>query len=201
MDEASESGARRAARKVGLVARKSRCRQDMDNRGEFQDSRPGPQLDRSGREVRPQPRRRGAFLPRAGRHLTTRGRAFTGPPHCREWSARPAARRRALLGHARTRPRRGSDLARSLAKTACAPGQRNNPGRTTAHDLGGSHQPQDDPKRERGDSARRGTARRRSRGRKADQGEQRYATHDDASCRVDPRESRVGERTQPSLRK
>ena len=36
MDEASESGARRAARKVGLVARKSRRRQDMDNRGEFQ---------------------------------------------------------------------------------------------------------------------------------------------------------------------
>ena len=36
MDEASESGARRAARKVGLVARKSCCRQDMDNRGEFQ---------------------------------------------------------------------------------------------------------------------------------------------------------------------
>jgi len=36
MDEASESGARRAARKVGLVAKKSRWRRDsMDNRGGF----------------------------------------------------------------------------------------------------------------------------------------------------------------------
>ena len=40
----------------------------------------------------------------------------------------------------------------------------------------------------KGESAWRGTANRRSRGRKADQGEQRYATHDDTSCRVDPSE-------------
>jgi hypothetical protein len=36
MDEASESAARRAARKVGLVAKKSRWRRDsMDNHGGF----------------------------------------------------------------------------------------------------------------------------------------------------------------------
>jgi hypothetical protein len=106
-----------------------------------------------------------------------------------------------ILQRARGAPRRCAHTvgtreaicARSQARPPFALSETQHTERTTAHDLGGS--PQAARRSETGRGRARGAAPpdERSRGRRPDQGEQRNATHDDASCRVDARESRVGQ--------